>query len=137
MTKDTRDRVILAAIGLITGVFLILEGLQVTRLGTPSGNTPYWVVTAAGAAFFVAGVAVLMGDAGKWNDLAAAMITALMGCIAGWISLFADESGMAGNGMVLVQLTGIPIHRIAFGAGSLLCFLVSLYAFRGFIRKRA
>ena len=125
----------MSMLAIASGVYLVLEGMQVTSFGKPSGNTPYWLITTAGVVFVVAGVSVLMGNTGKWNDLAAAIMTGLMGAIAGWISLFSDDSAISGNAMFISELTGIPIHRIAFALGSLISFMVCIYALRCFYKK--
>lgn len=135
MEEPSKNRFIVATAVLVAGVFIILEGLQITHFGKPAGNTPYWVITVAGFVFFFAGVAVLAGTTSKLNDFFAFIITALMGACMAWISLYADESEMTGNMGFLSDLTGVPFGRLMFGLCALMCFAIAAYAFKLFYTK--
>lgn len=132
---DKKDKRLIAFICFVISLYLFSEGLQITSLGKPSGNTPYWIITLCGAIFFMSSIAILLGPDNKWTSLIAALFCCLMGVIAGWISLYADESGMGGSLMFLVELTGLPLHRVAFGFSSLVCFAIAYYAQRSFYLK--
>lgn len=115
---------------------MLLEGLQITRLGAPANDTPYWILSIAGLAIIVAGTMMLLRNAAsKWNDLLAFIFTALLGSIGTWIALFSAEEHIDGNVSFLSDYLGLPLGRIMFGFGALLCFAVSLYALKLFIRK--
>ena len=134
MGKEKRSRLLTGLACTSIGVHITLEGLQITHFGAPTGNTPYWVVALVGVMFTVAGIAVIMGNAGRWNALAAAIMTTIMGVTMGWVSLFGDASGMSGNASLLSNITGIPFNRILFGLVSLACFIISYHAGRAFIK---
>lgn len=134
MDKPTRDRLLLAAIGVGTGAILMLEGAGL--IGTASsGDAPRWLLSAAGLGFSTAGAMAALNTPGKWNDLMASIVTGALGVIFGWVSLFGDPSHARGNGLILEHLTGIPLTKIVFGLGSLVILSVSGYAFISFWRK--
>jgi hypothetical protein len=136
MSKDKTKKRVIGFILLAWGIGLILEGLKITSLGKPAADTPYWIVTVAGIAILLVGVLAMMVNlADRWNDLLAFFITALMGTIGGWISFFSSESSIGGNVAFLSPLLGIPVGRIFFGVGSLICFMISFYALKLFLEK--
>ncbi len=140
MSKATVSSPLIALLVMCLGGFLVLEGLQITSFGEPTENTPYWVVTLAGVVFCIAGLA-LLSEAAIWRDLCAAMITAAMGVLGAWVSLYGDDANMSGsfsfggNIRVFSAIADVSVARIAFGIGALMCFGLSLYALRCFAEK--
>ncbi len=129
-----KDRAFLVGSALFAGFFLILRGLEIVTPGNSARNAPNWIFFAAGIAFTVAGITVMVRNAGRWNALSATVISLVLGSIFGWVSLFADDSGVSGSVAFLSFLSGIPFHRILFGIGVVICGLVSYFAFRSFLR---
>ena len=123
-----------AAICALIGLYLLLEGFQITSFGKPSGNTPYWVITLCGFIFITASLMIIFKSNNHWNDLGAFVICLVMGIISGWISIFADDTGMSGS-MWINEVTGLPINRIVFGLGAVICFLIAAYAINCFRQK--
>ena len=119
----------------LIGLYLLLEGFQIISFGKPSSNTPYWIISLCGAIFIIASLMIMFKNNNHWNDLGAFVICLVMGIIAGWVSIFADDTGMGGSGMWLNEVTGLPINRIVFGMGSIICFLISIYAIKCFKKK--
>lgn len=121
------------------GVLVLIwgvEGLQITRIGSLASDTPYWVVVVAGMVVFLCGLAIFIKPFhGRWRDLLAFFITGLMGCIGSWIALFTAESSINGDLSFLSSVIDIPLKRIAFGVGAVMCFAMSVYAAKLFIKK--
>lgn len=118
------------------GIFLILEGLQITQFGKPANDTPYWMVSLAGTAVVLVGIMMFVQNLGsRWKDLLAFFITGAMGSMGLWISLFAEESSISGNLTFLSQVINIPVGRTVFGIGAMICYLMSFYALKLFRQK--
>ncbi len=135
MDKESKDKLYLVIVSFSFGIFLLLEGLNITQFGETKNNTPEWILAVVGFMFILAGVMILIGGKARWNDLFASIVIALMGIVFGWISLFGDSSGFSGGVAILSDITGISFQRILFGLGSLSCFSVSIYAFIQFYKK--
>ena len=134
--KNTgKQHIVAATICALIGLYLLLEGFQITSFGKPSGNTPYWVITLCGFIFITASLMIIFKSNNDWNDLGAFVICLVMGIISGWISIFADDTGMGGIGMLFDEITGLPINRIFFGIGAITCFLIAAYAIKCFKQK--
>jgi len=134
---STRHSFVISLVVLFWGVFLISEGLQLTRWGQASAGTPQWVVTIAGVVILLAGLMMMIKDPrSKWKDLLAALFCALMGTIGGWIALCTDEAQISGSSQWFSELTGLPLGRIVFGFGALLCFAMMGYALQLFYHKQ-
>jgi hypothetical protein len=136
MNKETRTKIILTTTAILFGIFLCLEGLEITNIGTRENNAPSPILMLAGLIFILAGIMIIYGKRSKLNNVLASLLTAIMGIIGGWISLYGDTSNFLGNGMFISHITNLPLERIMFGFGSLICFLVSGYAFRLFLRSK-
>jgi hypothetical protein len=135
MDKDRRDRIILVVAATLVGGFAVLEGAGVTQFGEMANNTPRWVLTMVGVMFLTAALMVFLATAGWPNDLGATVILGGMAVTFGWVSLFGDEAGFSGSGVLISQATGLPMGRIMFGLGALMCLAAAFYALTLCIRK--
>ena len=115
---------------------MCLEGLEITDIGTNENNAPGPILIMVGFIFILVGVMIIFGKRRKLNNFLASLLTAIMGIIGGWISLYGDSSNFSGNGMLVSHITKLPLERIMFGFSSLLCFLVSVYAFWLFLKSK-
>ena len=136
MKNETKTKIILTTTAFLLGIFLCLEGLEISNIGTNENNAPGPILILVGFIFILAGVMIIFGKKTKFNNFLASLLTAIMGIIGGWISLYGDTSNFSGNGMLISQITNLPLERIMFGLGSLICFLVSAYAFRLFLKSK-
>ncbi|GEM_PF-4256045 len=136
VSTERRSDNMVGVLVLIWGALLMLEGLQITRMGSLASDTPYWLVVVAGMVVCLCGVAILIKPFhSRWRDCLAIFITGLMGSIGAWIALFAAESSISGNLSFLSSAIDVPLGRIAFGVGAAMCFAMSVYAAKLFIQK--
>lgn len=98
-------------------------------------NAPLWVLFLVGAVFLVGGIMLVIGDSGSLNDFLAAIILLAMGSIGAWISFFGDSAQMSGGLFFLSREANVQLSRFLFGFGSLITFMVSIYAMRRCIRN--
>ena len=136
MKNETKTKIILTTTAFLLGIFLSLEGLEIINIGTNENNAPGPILILVGFSFILAGVMIIFGKRRKLNNFLASLLTAIMGIIGGWISLYGDSSNFSGNGMLVSHITKLPLERIMFGFSSLLCFLVSVYAFWLFLKSK-
>jgi hypothetical protein len=135
-TVSPKQRFISGLFLMAWGGLMILEGLQITQFGKPADGIPYWLISIVGATLSAAGIAILIKDeSSRWKDLLAFIITALLGTVGGWISLFSSESSIGGNFSFLSPLLNLPLGRITFGVGAIICYLIALYALKLFYQK--
>ena len=135
MNKDIKTKIILSVISFLIGTFLCLEGFGITRLGEDKNNAPGGIIVLTGVIFILVSIMLHMGKRKKINNLLASLLIAIMGFISGWVSLFSKQSGFSGNHTWLNHVTGLPVDRILFGFGSLICFVISFIAFRMFLKS--
>ena len=134
---STRHRFVISLALLFWGLFLIAEGLHISHWGQAAADTPQWVVTVAGLVFVLSSLMMMIKDPrSKWKDLLAALFCALMGTIGGWIALCTDEAQISGSSQWFSELTGLPLGRIVFGFGALICFAMMGYALQLFYQKQ-
>lgn len=134
--EEAKTKLILTIITFMLGIFMVLEGSGITSIGTGDNNAPGPILILAGLIFVLAGIMIICGKKTKLNNFLAALMTAVMGIIGGWVSLYGDTSNFSGNGILIFHITDLPLERIMFGFGSLLCFLVSAYAFNLFLKNK-
>lgn len=128
--NDKRWRLGIGIGAVLWGPFLMLEGFRVTGWGEIADGTPHWVVIVAGLAFFIVGcLSLVPNHHERYRNLLAAAFCALLGCIGVWVSLFSPE-GSINNESMIPFLSWLPIGRIVFGAGALMCFGIAYYAIK-------
>ncbi len=134
MDKETRKKYSISIVCILMGLFLFLDGSGLTHFDEYEKNAPGPIIVLVGVIFMIAGIMVLVGNKEKLNNLLASILIFLMGLIGGWISLFGKSSNLSSNDMFISFMTGLPLDRIMFGVGSVLCFIISAFAFRSFLR---
>ena len=137
MKKETKTKLQLAIGAFSTGIFLLLESLHITQFDTSPTNTPGSILALVSLIFIIVGVMLLFTHNAKLNHLFASILTSIMGIVIGWAGLFGEESKFYGNNSIISFVTIIPMHRILFVLGSLLCFFVSAYAFKLFLQTKS
>lgn len=135
MNKDLKTKISLSVISFLFGIFLCLEGSGITQLGEDKTNAPGIIIVLSGVIFILVSIMLHMGKRKKINNLLASLLIAIMGIISGWVSLFSKQSGFSGNHTWLNHVTSLPVDRILFGFGSLICFVISFIAFRMFLKS--
>lgn len=136
MNKEIKTKLIITIVCFFLGVFYLLEGLDITHYGEMVNNTPRFMLALVGFIFILASVMVHIGKKERLNNFLASVLTLVMGLIFGWISLFAKESSFSGNGVFISYITNLPVGRIMFGMGSIIAFIISIIAFRMFLRPK-
>lgn len=123
----------LASVGL--GIFLLIVAAELIPGVTRQANdAPNPIIALAGLVFIIAGCMVFLGSKSRANDLLAAVLCALFGVIAAWVSLFGASGGFSGGLPFVGHESNISIARVAFGLGSIMCFALAAWAFMRFAR---
>jgi hypothetical protein len=78
----------------------------------------------------MAGVMVLLGEKSPINNLLGGLLVLSFAVVGGWIAFFGDADQFSGGIPLLTESNNVIIARILFGSGSLVCFLVAIYAFK-------
>ena len=135
MASDTKplSRRARFAWGLVTialGFYPIALGFGLLPTGEAGLSTPSWIVVAAGLVFVIAGFMILLARHPRANNLLAGILLLLFGVIGAWVSLFGSGDNMTGGLPFLPHELNARLGRVLFGLGSLLCFAMSVYAFR-------
>jgi len=137
MNKETKTKYSVSIMCSLIGLFLCLEGMEITHLSENKNNAPGEILILTGVIFILASVMVHAGKKEKLNNFLASILTSIMGLIFAWVGLFGGSSGFSDNGTLLSMITDLPLDRIMFGFGSLLCFLISAIAFSMFLKSKS
>ena len=135
MASDTRSlsRRARFAWGLVTialGCYPIALGSGLLPAGEAGLSAPSWIVVAAGLVFVIAGFMILLARHSRANNLLAGCLLVLFGVIGAWASLFGASDSMSGGLPFVSHELNVRLGRLLFGLGALLCFAMSVYAFR-------
>lgn len=130
-----RETLAFSMVFMLIGLLIILLGLGVIPVDEASFNAPKWIIRLCGMTFFIAGVMVWSGNGSRTNDLMAAVLILIFAVVGGWVALYGGSEDFSGGIPFLSKDSNVSLARIIFGAGSVLCLMISLYAFRIFIRK--
>ncbi len=127
----------------LAGVLFILAGISFFLMGLGWGpvelqenEAPGWVVSIAGAIFVLAGAMILIGENAKYNNLMAGILIVMMGTVGGWIALFGSSENMSGGFSFVSAETNFAFARILFGIGAIICYAISIHAFRQHFKNR-
>ncbi|MFN1835737.1 hypothetical protein AB2B38_010775 [Balneola sp. MJW-20] len=120
---------------MLTGMFFILLGLGVIPADDESFNAPRWVVRLSGMVFFIGGLMIWNGNNSALNDLLGGVLVLIFGVIGAWVALNGDAADFSGGIPLIGKENNVILSRIMFGTGSVICLIISLYAFRIFFRK--
>ncbi len=132
---DARTLSLPARIGIGTGCILlgcypIALGLGLMPAEEADLSAPLWVVAGAGLAFVIAGLMIIFARHARANNFLAGVFLLVFGLIGLWVSLFSSSDGFSGGAFFLSRESNITLGRWLFGFGSLICFSLSVYAFR-------
>lgn len=119
---------------LLIGGFLLLIGMGIIPHAESDANAPGPVIALGGLIFLVAGAMVLVGMKSRYNDLLAAVFCAILGVVAGWVSLYGTDTGFSGGLPLISRDTNVAIARAVFGFGAFICFAISAWALTLFLR---
>jgi hypothetical protein len=120
----------LALLCFALGIYPLAISLGLLQVDDAHIRVPMWVLALIGAVVLVAGLMILMVNHSRTTDLLASVTCLLLGVIGAWVALFGASEGFAGGIPLLSQEMNSEIARWVFGCGALLCFSISLYAFR-------
>lgn len=125
------------------GLMFVLAGLSIFFIGLGWGplklqdnEAPGWVVSIAGAIFTLAGVMILFGEKSEYNNLMAGVLIAMMGIVGAWVSIFGADENISGGFSFVSSETNFTFARILFGIGAIICYAISIHAFRLHFRNR-
>ena len=134
--KLSKNQQILAGgLFILAGVSIFLIGLGWGPVQLQENEAPGWVVSIAGAIFALVGVMILIGDNASYNNLMAGIFIAMMGTVGGWVSLFGDDENITGGFSFVSPEINYSFARILFGVGAVICYAISIHAFRLHIKQ--
>ena len=90
-----------------------------------------------GVVFLVGGVMVLLGGNSKVNDLLAFVVLASFGLVFFWVAFFSSPNSISGGIPFLPRPYSNFVNRSMFGLVAALSFVMSVYALRRHIKRRA
>ena len=118
------------------GLAIIFVAMDIIPLDDSQFSAPRWVVAAAGGLFSMAGIMIFTGERWPWvNGILGVVLVFTFGCIGGWVALYGAAEGFSINGNSGLGKVGVLIARIAFGTGSVICFMVVIGAISSSIIK--
>lgn len=115
---------------LALGCYPIAIALGFVTVDEAALTVPRWIIAGAGLAFVVAGLMILYAHYSRANDVLAGVLLLLFGALGTWVSLFSSEEGFSGGLPFLSSERNVAVGRWVFGLGALICFALSVYAFR-------
>lgn len=116
------------------GIFLLLVASGfVPELKPQANDAPAPIIGLSGLVFVIAGFMVFLGTQAKTNDLLAAILCLIFGVIGAWVSIGGSDQGFSGGLPFLPSEVNNKLARGAFGLGSLVCFMITIWALRRFI----
>lgn len=129
-----KGKAILSIACVAIGVFIVLVAFDIVESEPGSKHAPDWVIGACGFVFFIAGLMVMIGEKSRFNDLMAAVLCVAFGAVAAWASLFGSDDGFSGGLPFVSYETNVKIARVVFGCSALVCFAISAWAMKRFLR---
>jgi hypothetical protein len=132
-----KARLVFGLLCVAAGILPVLASFDIGPLGREAINGPAWLGAAAGGAFIIAGIALLMGEDGSRSDHPLSYV--LVGCILGALAASANwiafgpgprECTLAFDAFETAQPANSVLCRTGFaiGAGILDGFLIWLAA---------
>jgi len=135
MQTSRRSHLAIALFCVVSGGLLILVALGVISTSPGQRHAPDFVIAIAGAAFVIAGCMVLVGRQSRFNDLLAAILCLLFGATGAWVAIYSPSEGFSGGIPLISNEANVRLARWVFGVGSLVCFAISVWAFKRYRRK--
>ena len=148
MAERPATKTEILALGFIAagiGLYFMLVGLGLLPIpgGPKNLHAPLWVVFAAGLAFALAGIAVLMHGFGYTNNdgeppagaprwvpvfqyLMGLAIFASFGAIASWIAFVPGPREFTGSGFGAEAPVSAIVGRVGFGIGAIIIWLATI-----------
>jgi len=120
---------------IISGGLLILVALGVISTSPGQRHAPDFIIAISGAVFVIAGCMVLVGRQSRLNDLLAAVLCLLFGATGAWVAIYSPSEGFSGGIPFISNEANVRLARWVFGAGSLVCFAISVWAFKRYRSK--
>lgn len=115
---------------IVLGALPLSVALGLISVSEGQIHAPMWVVALSGIVFMIAGCMILLGNHSRANDVLAGVLCLLFGIVGIWVSLFSPDEGFSGGVPLLSNAANITLARWVFGGGALICFAISVYAFR-------
>lgn len=131
---DKKGRTIPSIACIAIGVFILLIAFDIVESEQGSKQAPNFVIGLAGFVFLIAGLMVFVGQKARSIDLLAAVLCLAFGVVAAWASLFGDGEGFSGGLPFVSHETNVKISRFVFGCSALVCFAISAWALKRFLR---
>ena len=136
MQPTKTQRLAIAALSIALGAFLLLvASALVPGIERQAHDAPNTIIALAGLVFVIAGCMARLGQQSRVNDLLAAILLPVFGVIAAWVAWFSPSEGFSGGVPLVSDETNVSIARAFFGMGALLCFAMTIWALRRFIRS--
>jgi hypothetical protein len=135
MRQPKRTRIVLGLLCIALGTFPLAIAFGFIPVDETQVQTPMWVVALSGVVFLIGGCMIFLANHSGVNDLLAAILCLLFGIVGAWVSLFAPADGFSGGVPLLSPEANVTLARWVFGCGALICFAISVYAFRRSIQS--
>ena len=135
MTQNTHKKpLIVSLVCVALGLFLLLIAVGVFPASEAQPQAPDSIIALCGVVFIIAGCMAYLGTRSRVNDLLAAILCLIFGIVGAWVSLFSSSDGFSGGIPFVSNDSNVAIARVVFGAGSLMCFAISAWALKRFLR---
>lgn len=134
------SRNIAVATSLIAGAGIIAIGAGVFPEVLGTAKAPAWVVLAAGAIFFVAGISTAVQErAPKWlSGLLLCVLVSLFAAIPSWVAWGEGPRQFSGSGIGLAWMLGfdtVSFGQLAFAFGALIMLTAAAFAWGNWVSK--
>jgi len=130
MQHPERSRLVLGLLCVVLGALPLSIALGFIPIVEGQVHAPMWVVALSGIIFVIAGCMIFLGSQSRANDFLAGVLCLLFGAVGTWVSLFSPSDGFSGGVPLLPNAANVTLARWLFGGGALICFALSVYAFR-------
>jgi len=130
MSHPERTRFVLGLMCIVLGVLPLCIALGLIPVDEADVLAPMWVVALSGIVFLIGGCMIFLGNDSWENDLLAGLLCMVFGVVGTWVSLFSPGEGFSGGVPLLSNEANVTLGRWVFGGGALICFAISVYAFR-------
>ena len=134
MPPSRRQRLAVSITCIALGAFLLLvAGEFVPDLRRQANDAPKLIIALSGLVFVIVAFMAFLGTEAKTTDLLAAILCLLFGVIGAWVAIAGPDQAFSGGLPFLPAEFNVKLARGAFGFGSLICFMIAVWALRRFI----
>lgn len=123
-----RNRIFTGVVCIASGLIPMAIGSGLLAVNPATIHAPMAVIFGCGLVFVIAGMMLMLQLSPRFNNMFAALLLGIMGCIGGWVSLFGEAAQFSGGLMLLPDSANLSLARMTFGFGALILFAMCAYA---------